>query len=176
MKGGKIYFLLTDTGTVLNRLVKLYTNEPFNHVSIALDEGLSEVYSFGRKKYYNPFIGGFVRENIRDAIFINANCVLYSFEVDSESYDLIKTNIKKFYDNKDKYSYNVLGLIGFMFNMDIKRSNSYFCSEFVSSILKESGLNVINKPAAFTKPGDFMKLDNVQMLYEGKLCYYRPSL
>lgn len=38
--------------------------EPLNHVSIALDRELTEVYSFGRKQPDNPFIGGFVKEDI----------------------------------------------------------------------------------------------------------------
>src|SRR5690554_3089063 len=95
-----IYFILTDTGTVLNRLIKLYTHEPFNHVSICLDKNLKEVYSFGRKKHNNPFIAGFVHENINNKLLKRAKCIIYALEIDNKTYKKIKLNIKKFDDQK----------------------------------------------------------------------------
>ncbi|USK36883.1 hypothetical protein LIS77_13090 [Cytobacillus firmus] len=62
MSNQKIYILLTDTGTLFTRLIKLYTKKPYNHASISIDPELKEVYSFGRKTAKNPFIGGFVKE------------------------------------------------------------------------------------------------------------------
>jgi hypothetical protein len=56
----KVYILLTNTGSFLTKLIKLYTKKPYNHASIAFDYELSEVYSFGRKTARNPVIGGFV--------------------------------------------------------------------------------------------------------------------
>lgn len=36
MSNQKIYILLTDTGTLFTRLIKLYTKKPYNHASISL--------------------------------------------------------------------------------------------------------------------------------------------
>ena len=60
----KIYIVLTYTGTILSRIVKFYTGKEYSHVSIALDENLEEMYSFGRLHPYVAFIGGFVHERI----------------------------------------------------------------------------------------------------------------
>lgn len=46
----EIYVLLTDTGTVLTKIIRSFTKDPLNHASIAFDQDLNEVYSFGRKK------------------------------------------------------------------------------------------------------------------------------
>ena len=59
----KIYIILTNTGTVISRIVKIYTRKKYGHVSIALDKKLKNMYSFGRLKATNPFIGGFVHES-----------------------------------------------------------------------------------------------------------------
>ena len=59
----KIYVVLTYTGTVLSRFVKLFTKGEYSHVSISLDENLEEMYSFGRINPYIPFWGGFVQES-----------------------------------------------------------------------------------------------------------------
>ena len=53
----KVYILLTHTGTILSKAIKLYTSHEYTHVSIALDEKLDRLYSFGRINPYNPFIG-----------------------------------------------------------------------------------------------------------------------
>src|SRR5699024_501109 len=77
----KGYILLTDTGTLFTKLIKLYTKKPYNHASIAFDPDLSEVYSFGRKSARNPFAGGFVKEDITSDLFNQADCAIYSFTI-----------------------------------------------------------------------------------------------
>lgn len=77
----KIYILLTDTGTLFTKLIKLYTKKPYNHASISFDSELSEVYSFGRKTARNPFIGGFVKEDVDKGLFKEANCAVYALTV-----------------------------------------------------------------------------------------------
>ncbi len=62
-KQRKIYIVLTQTKTYPARAIRLYTNEPYAHASIALDENLDEMYSFARKGLYNPFNAGFIRAN-----------------------------------------------------------------------------------------------------------------
>lgn len=41
-----IYIVLSQTGTVLSRVLRLFTRAEYNHVSIALDENLDYMYSF----------------------------------------------------------------------------------------------------------------------------------
>ena len=168
----KIYFLLTDTGTLLTRTIKLYTKEPYNHASIAFDEKLKELYSFGRLKYYNPFIGGFVKENINNPLFKKAKSSIYSFDVTDEEYEKLLLNIDKFVMNKEKYQYNLIGLLSFFLNKPIKRENKYFCSQFVNEILTKSDLNLVDKDPSLTKPSDFSKIDKVEHIYTGMLKDY----
>ena len=65
----KIYIVLTFTGTMLSRVVHIYTKQEFYHSSLSLDKDLNEMYSFGRYWAYNPFIGGFVKEEIDSGTF-----------------------------------------------------------------------------------------------------------
>ena len=46
----KIYFIFTDAGTILGKIIKLKTGRKYTHVSISLDENLNEMYSFSRIK------------------------------------------------------------------------------------------------------------------------------
>ncbi|MCL1949461.1 MAG: hypothetical protein FWF59_06995 [Turicibacter sp.] len=57
-----VFVVLTRTSSVFSKLIGTYTRQPYDHASISFDAWLTEVYSFGRKKTGNPFVGGFVHE------------------------------------------------------------------------------------------------------------------
>ena len=43
-KTKKIYIVLTYTGTILSRIIKLYTKAEYCHVSLSLDKKLNKMY------------------------------------------------------------------------------------------------------------------------------------
>lgn len=173
----KLYVLLTDTGTMLNRLIKMYTKDQYNHVSIAFDSELNEVFSFGRKKMNNPIIGGFVRENVDHLLFSNANCVVYELDCDNPvTYWRVRQYIRQFELNQENYRYNLLGLLGVMFHINIERDDAFFCSQFVASIFEYSGIPLFSKPCVFVTPGDFAMSPALRLLYSGRLGDYRTIM
>lgn len=168
----QVYILLTNTGSLLTRLIKLYTKKPYNHASIAFDRQLSEVYSFGRKTVRNPFIGGFVKEDVKAGLFKQADCAIYSMTVTKDQIQKIKQHLKPFEVQKKDYRYNFLGLFGVMFNKPIKRKNAFFCSQFVAYLLKESNIIAFDKPLPLITPHDLQHSPKFQIVYEGKLKNY----
>jgi hypothetical protein len=169
----KVYVLLTDTGTVLTKMIKLYTKKPHNHASIALDDELWNVYSFGRKRPSNPFLAGFVRENIRGGIFRKADCAIYCCTISEEQYETICRKIREIEANKSDYRYNLLGLFAVMFNMEFDRKNAFFCSHFVAALLEECGVEINKrKPLSLVTPDDIKKSASLELVYEGKLSSY----
>ncbi len=165
----KVYLLLTDTGTIFTRMVRLYTKKPYNHASIAFDDNFREVYSFGRKKPHNPFIGGFVNEDIRRGLFKNARCAIYSFEVTDEQISKMKYFINKIKTEKHLYRYNLLGLITFIINKPYQRKRAFFCSEFVAHVLNEGEINEFQKPCSLISPYDLQSIDSIELEFEGEL-------
>src|SRR3954453_3641230 len=115
----KVYLLLTNTGSFLTKLIKLYTKKPYNHASIAFDYDLKEVYSFGRKTAGNPFIGGFVKEDVRAGLFKQADCAIYSFTVTEAQLQKMYHYLHEIEVQKNHYRYNFLGLFGVMLNKPI---------------------------------------------------------
>lgn len=169
----KIYIVLTYTGTVLAKIVKLYTKKEYSHVSISLDKKLTKMYSFGRLNPYNPFIGGLVKESPEYGTFKrfkNTTSQIYSINVTDQEYYQIKKLIKKMYSEKDNYRFNVLGLIAVLINKRLNRENCFYCAEFVKYILESSNLNV--ELPNVIKPDDFRQLDGLSIIYEGKLNKY----
>lgn len=170
----KIYILLTDTGTILTRLIKSYTKKPYNHASIAFDAELIEVYSFGRKTAKNPFIGGFVKEDIHSVLFRQADCAIYSLSITNDEFQKMYRYIQEIASKKENYRYNFIGLFGVLFKKPIKRKNAFFCSQFVASVLKESKfIDFEEKDLSLVKPSDLTYSANFQLVFKGRLKDYQ---
>jgi hypothetical protein len=168
----KVYILLTDTGTLFTKLIKLYTKKPYNHASISFDLELSEVYSFGRKTARNPFIGGFVKEDVKKGLFKQANCAIYLLIVNEVQMQRMNHYIKEIEAQKGEYRYNLLGLWGFILNKPIKRKKAFFCSQFVATLLKECNIIDFGKSPSLVAPNDLQKVFKFQFVYEGELKGY----
>ena len=173
-KNRKIYIVLTYTGTILARIIKYYTKAEYSHVSIALDENLDRMYSFGRLNAYNPFIGGFVREGIDIGTFKrfkNTTAAIYSVTLTNEQYRKLKGIIKKFARKKHLYKFNIIGLFASGFNIKIKRNNYFYCSEFVKYLIEESKIEL--KMPELVRPNDFKNIDGLYLTYNGVLKDYK---
>ncbi|MDM5327145.1 hypothetical protein [Neobacillus sp. CF12] len=169
----QVYILLTNTGSLLTKLIKLYTKKPYNHSSIAFDQHLSEVYSFGRKTARNPFIGGFVKEDVRMGLFKHADCAIYSITVSESQLQNLRHYLQEIEAQQKQYRYNFLGLFGVMFNRPLKRKNAFFCSQFVAYILNKSTIMKFEKPLGLIAPYDLQCVSNLHLVYEGKLKDYQ---
>lgn len=171
----EIYILLTHTGTNFSNIIRSYTKSEYTHVSLGLNKELTELYSFGRKNPTNPIFGGFVKENLNGGVFEyfkETTCSVYSLKIPYSSYMKINQMLSQFLAEKDKYKYSLFGLFGIMFNTPIERDNAFFCSQFVSHILKEAGLCLFDKPCGLIQPTDFEKIEGTQLIYKGKLSNY----
>lgn len=169
----KIYIVLTHTGTMLSRLIRSYTKDEFSHISISLDKELKEMYSFGRLHPYNPFWGGFVHEGIDFGTFKRfkfTQTKIYSLEVKDDEYQKIKGLINYIKNNKQLHKFNVIGLFAVGLHKRIKFEDSFYCAEFVKYVIETSGVRT-NLPDMI-KPEDFKNLENIKLVYEGKLRDY----
>ena len=174
----KVYIILSYTGTALSQIIKNITKDEFAHVSIALDEDLVEMYSFGRLNPYNPFWGGFVHEGINIGTFKrfrNTRARVYSLFVSDEQYEKMQKLISYFGENKEKYKFNFIGLACVGIKKRVMRKNRFYCAEFVKHILKSAGIAEVNKLPKLIKPEDFKKLENTRIEYEGLLRKYKKK-
>jgi len=173
----KVYIMLTYTGTFIGKIIKLYTREPYSHASLVLDEDLFEIYSFGRKKYNNPFIGSFVREK-RDKdtfkYFKNTIYSLYEFNVTDDEYDKILENLAKFKKNKDRYSFNIIGLLLVPFKIRYHPENQYYCAQFIDTLFNESGIKLFEKPSDKVSIQDLRLCRHFKPLKKGILRNFKP--
>lgn len=173
MQEKNLYFLFTDTGTYMNRMINFVTKQPLNHVSIAFDPELKEVYSFGRKRPNNPFIGGFVEEDIRSDFLRSSDCAIYTFKLTEEECNSVKERIAEIELRKHNYKYNILGLFGVLLQVELKREDALFCSQFVATVLRDVKSIHFQKPVCFITPADIRGHKGMQLIYRGNLGNYR---
>lgn len=172
-----IYLLFTNTGTLLARVIRLFTGQSLTHVSISFDQQLIDVYSFGRKNVRNPFIGGFVKEDVRCGFLRKSECEIYQLAVEDLEYHRILERICEMEAKKDAYKYNFIGLFGVLLQIEWKRRNAFFCSQFIASLLNEVKQIQFSKSICFVKPEDIRMLEGLHLMYKGVLeSYYKEEM
>jgi hypothetical protein len=167
-----IYLILSRTGTLLSRVIGIFTEGRYTHASISFDSKFNRLYSFGRTNPNNPFSGGFAEENLFDGVyrkFTYSQCLIYKIKITDIQYEILKDTVTSFCTKKREYRYNFLGLFGVILNKPIKRQNYYFCSQFVSELLIKSSVYITHKIPELTKPEDLLQITNKELVYEGSI-------
>ena len=171
-----IYIVMTQTGTLLSKIIKGYTGCEYAHVSISLDKNLDEMYSFGRLNPYNPFWGGFIHERVNSGTFKrfkNTIAGIVELEVTDEQYNNLRNIIKKMEERINPYRFNILGLILVGFNIKYEMEDYFYCAEFVKYLFEEC--NIENNLPRLVAPDDFKNIKGIKYIYKGKLSEYREN-
>ena len=138
-----IYLIVAQTGTKPARFFKFFTKKPYNHVSLSGDITLSEMYSFCRTYRSFPLPATFNKEIVGEGTlgqFGTIPCEIYRVPVTAEQKQKYDKVIRHFADNRNVYSYNLLGLLAVYFNIEWHRKKSFVCSQFVAYTMDKIGI------------------------------------
>lgn len=174
-----VYVVVTQTGTVLSRILKAITHANYNHVSLSVDPTLRTMYSFGRKNAYNPFFGGFVMESPHFGTFkrfSETDAVVFAIPVSPEMKQRMEERMVTMYRERKNYRYDTLGLLLAAVKIRYVRDNTYYCSSFALDFLKEFGLTDGREFSRFPKPVEFLELRDGEVVYRGKLRLYEEEM
>lgn len=172
----KIYIVLSQSGSMLSKCMKMITRDKYNHVSLSLDPNLKKMYSFARRRAARPFPAGFVVEG-KDigsfARFTDAEVRVYEMNVTDQQYINIKRQIYQFIHDYTDLKYNYLGLFYALINRDKMRKNRFYCSQFVKRVLVEAGVLNAYKYKKAMRPMDFCQIENSTCIFEGRMRDYQ---
>jgi hypothetical protein len=173
MKDKQIYIVLSRSGTILSHIIHAITRDSYTHASLALDEDLELMFSFGRRYERNPFLGCFKKENADDRNFrLGRSGLVLEVSVTEEQYDEVRHHVAVFRDNPDAFSYNLPGLITGIFNRTHERETRFFCSEFVYFVLNEAGVCDFGITRGHVRPQMFLRRLNGRVVFDGKIPAY----
>lgn len=170
----QLYIVISQTGTILSRLLKLFTGAEYNHASISVSSDLKQMYSFGRVNPYNPFRGGFVKESPNTGTFkrfCKTKAVVLVVDIGEQQYTELCEFLKQMHLKRKNYHYNYLGVCLAAFRITYRSRNCYYCSEFVRDMLLKYGVEGASALKAIVQPIHFFALPHKQ-LYCGRLNEY----
>ncbi len=167
-----IYILLSRSNTLCARVIRQATSCRYNHVSIALEGSLSTFYSFARRKINNPLIAGFIAEDPQSGIFARYGrqpCALYALRIEDEAHARLGERIAEYLRDYDSYRYNFLGVPLCFFGIPLERKHHFLCSQFVASMLDDTGACTLPRPVSLMQPMDFSAIPELRLIYSGPL-------
>ena len=103
--------------------------------------------------------------------FFNTKTKIYSLQITDEQYMQLENNIKQIEKDKKNYKFNIIGLIAVGFNKKVRIKNSFYCAEFVKTIIENSNISI--KLPDPVKPEDFKNVHEMKLVYEGFLREYK---
>lgn len=169
MKGNRnyIYIIFSNTPYKMGNFIRAVTHGAYNHVSVALDGDLSEMYSFARLKRDTPFCGGFVHEGaeryrLGDRI---ADISVCGINVSEEGAEKVRERINSMKKHPDTYIYNMFSAMLLPLRKKANVHNSFTCVEFATSVLKTAGVRILDE--CFSATELYTQLNNYEM-YRGK--------
>ena len=139
-----VYIVFSSTPFRMGKLVRQFTGDKYNHISVSLDRELTQMYSFARRYYKMPLYGGFVRETISRYNLDGATtqvCIC-AIPVTEEQYASLTRQLQTMEANKEHYLYNHLSAVAAVFRRTAKREDAYTCVEFCTDVLRRIGIRL----------------------------------
>lgn len=164
-----LYIVFSSTPYRVGKMIRKVTRQKFNHVSIALDADLKQMYGFARRYYRTPLYGGFVQEStsryhVRGKI---TQIQLCRIPVTQERYEALENRVSDMYANQDRYLYNHLAAISSIFRRTVPVKDAYICVEFGVSMLHDAGMDI--DPKKFYSIADLMEIMRPYTIYSGPI-------
>ena len=183
----KIEIVASYTDTIPGKMIKLrasakfwnrYSGDCYSHISLSRDSKLGNMMSFARKELNNPFNAGLVKEDIRKGMFALkpnvSKIAVMELNITNEQYDNLSKIMDYYWENREQYGFNFAGLTTMLlYGRGVAPNNRFFCSQWVATVLQESGINIFNgKSPKNIRPFDFYGSLKDNIIYEGLTINY----
>ena len=162
-----LYILFSATPYRMGSLIRRITGEPYNHVAIATEKELRELYAFARRYYRTPLYGGFVTE--RSCRYhhngTTATVRLCRLPLTTRQWNNLNALLDKMRDRADRYLYNHLSAMLAPLHLKIRVRDAFTCAEFAVNVLHTLGFDF--DPRKFYTIGDIAQRLESYQIYTG---------
>lgn len=171
-----IYIVISETPTEFGRVIRRFAKIKYNHASIAFDEDLKYLYSFGRRQYRNPLNAGLIREypeRFTLRRFPQINVRIYRVPVTKEQFLQGKNRIRQIKHDSEGYLYNLFSVLSFPVLKGFHTYKAYSCAEFVAHMIRVMGISLDpQKSNCEYTPEEIGNRINQWLFFEGNLLDY----
>lgn len=163
-----LYVLFSATPYRMGRMIRFVTGEPYNHVAIAMEEDLNELYAFARRYYHTPFYGGFVTEHPYRYHHngSTAQIRLCRLPVSEDQWQQLRQRLSRMSANPERYLYNHLSALMAPIHRKVTVKDAFTCAEFTVSVLQDLGYDFSDR--LFYSIGDIADKLDPYHYYDGK--------
>lgn len=167
----RIYIALVDTPGIFAFFIRRFLRQKYIHVVLALDAGLEEAYSVGRRNPLIPILSGFEKEDKRKILraFPSADYMVCELECTLQQKEQIRERLRQDMKQRYRYHYAVLGLPFILFGKPFYQENHYTCSSYIARLLAENGIQISQKHFSLVTPRDFYEYEGKRIVFEGGL-------
>lgn len=152
-----VYIVLEEGKTAFSAAIKKFTNSVYSHAAISFDPEMKTMYSYGIEGSEKGFLGGFIKEDIRDKD-PDKHMAVFAIFLKPDDWNKLRNIISQFVENAKKTGYSYLNIIlSNIFRIPLNRNKKMICSQFVDRVLKLINVDISNKNSAFVVPADFQK-------------------
>ena len=168
-----IYLVISETPSKFGKMIRRFARITYNHASIAFDEDLKQLYSFGRRQNKVPLDAGLVLEyperfSLRKASRVNVR--IYKIPVSQRQYLAGKQRLREIAHDPEGYLYNLYSVLSFPLLRGFQTYKAYSCAEFSAHLLRH--MNVLTdtwKPEYTYTPEEIADSIGLDVYFEGNL-------
>lgn len=159
-----VYILLTRSRTILSKFIYAISGMKYTHASISLMGPRHGYTSYTRKDERFILPAGWARERVDFSTGV-IPYALYRIEVTPEQMAAASQAVKEL----RKYPFDITGLFNLAIRIEPSAEDAYFCSQYVSAVLRRAGIHAFKRPDYAVRPIDFMLIDNAELIETGML-------
>ena len=140
----KLYLIFSVPPFKTGTFIRAMTHWQYNHVAVAFDKDLKEMYTFARYYRSVPLYGGFVRDSKERYIYKKKTAYVKICEVPvrEDGYRLVKDYIDAINDYPAEDIYNIFSAITVPLKKRVLIRNAFTCAEFAIQILSMAGTEI----------------------------------
>lgn len=168
-----IFIVTSYTGTIFGKIIKTYTHSTYTHAGISLDTSMEKIYSFNGNNKEN-ILGGFSEEKLSEYTKYNekSKVKISCMFVKRRDINIIKKKLEYYLNHKRETMYSFSNIWNIIRNKSIEMerdATSMVCSQFVSYLLQQAEIDILDKSSNLITPKDLSSLVNpkLYLLYEG---------
>ncbi len=179
-----VYICLASGVETFSKIVKFLTRSNVSHATIGFSPELDKIYSFNDEEkvlYSKKSKSGLSEESVDFFRSRGLNIEVYVTFVKEKYYENLKYTINYMKKNSSKYRYDYIGLLKYLFNLNVDETNKFVCSSFTDRMLQVANINLRNNneykklisPAKLQK--EAKNNNKVFCLYSGSAMKYNPK-
>lgn len=168
-----IFIVCSYTGTPFGKVIGTYTRSQYTHASISLDTSMEKLYSFNGDNKTNK-LGGFSEEKLSEYVKYNedAKVKISCMFIKRRDLNIIKNKLDYFLSHKKETTYSFANIWNIIRNKSIEMggdATSMVCSQFVTYLLQQADIEVLDKSPNLVTPKDLSSVLNpkLYLLFEG---------